>query len=197
MNTTGIRRPAATSCSCSSNPLSPPRWTSRTRQPGVRGLRQSRKSSADEYVLTWNPPASRRRRRARRSETSSSTTHTNCERSPSRDEAEANRPSLSSNANLEPVASPRHALLVPYGRADRPGRPGLGVGHGRRAVARQLDAEREPSVRVGLGQDAPPVRLNDRAADCQAHAEAARLGTDEPLERALELCGLRPDAGVT
>src|SRR4030095_880845 len=225
MTPTGTRRPAATRRSCSSNPLSPPRCTSRTRQPGVRvlehsrkssadenvlnwkrhapgtrrpgarWLEHSRKSSADENVLTWKPPAPRRRRSARRSETSSSMTQTSCERSSWRGAPEPNRPSPS-DRTLEPVASPRNALLVPYERADRPGRRSLGGDRRNRVLARKLDAEREPPIGIDFRGDPPPVRLHDRAADGQAHAEAARLGADEPLEHALQLRGLRTDAGV-
>src|SRR4029450_7419431 len=136
----GTRGPAPPRPSGTSTPLSPPRCTSRTRQPGVRVLEHSRKSSADENVLTWKPPAPRRRRSARRSETSSSMTQTSCERSSWRGAAEANRPSLSERT-LEPVASPRHALLVPYERADRPGRRSLGGDRRDRVLSRKLDAE--------------------------------------------------------
>src|SRR5262247_2178415 len=196
MNTTGMRRPAATRRSCSSNPLSPPRWTSSTKQPGVWGLRHSRKSSADEKVLTWKPPAPRRRRRALSSETSSSITHTSGERSSWRVEADADakRPSLP-GSTLAPVTPLRHALLVPYERVDWPGSRVLRVGRGR-AVARQLDTECEPAIGVGFRHDTAAVGLDDRAADGQAHAEAARLRADEALEHALELRRFRADAGV-
>src|SRR5262245_38261653 len=196
MNTTGMRRPAATRRSCSSNPLSPPRWTSRTKQPGVWGLWHSRKSSADAKVLTWKPPAPRRRRRALSSEASSSITHTSGERSSWRVEADADakRPSLP-GSTLEPVTPLRHALLVPYERVDWPGSRVLRVGRGR-AVARQLDTECEPAIGVGFRHDTAAVGLDDRAADGQAHAEAARLRADEALEHALELRRFRADAGV-
>src|SRR5262249_60636286 len=111
-----------------------------------RGWGQPRRPSADENVLTWKPPAWRRRRRARRRETSSSMTYTNGERSSSRDEAEATRPSLSPTARLERVSSPRHALLVPFERADRPGRRGLEVARSSRVAPPPPPAPRHPSV---------------------------------------------------
>src|SRR5262245_74884 len=107
---------------------------------------------------------------------SSSITHTSGERSSWWEEADADAKRFSlSSPTLELVTFPRHALLVPYERVDRPGSQGLRVGR-RRAVARQLDTECELAVGVGLRYDAPAVGFDDRVADRQVHAEIARFG---------------------
>ena len=56
--------------------------------------------------------------------------------------------------------------------------------------------ERDTPVGVGGRPDAPAVRLDDRAADRQAHAEALHLGAHEVLEDALEIPVLDADPRV-
>src|SRR5262247_2984434 len=53
--------------------------------------------------------------------------------------------------------------------------------------AGQLDMHRDPAIAPARHPDPAAVRLDDRPADRQSHAEPGRLGGDERLENPLAL----------
>ena len=63
-------------------------------------------------------------------------------------------------------------------------------------LGRQLDVSRDPPVGVAGHPDPSTVRVDDRPADRQPHAEPSGLGGDEGLEDALELRLLQAGAGI-
>src|SRR3989449_9835315 len=71
-------------------------------------------------------------------------------------------------------------------------RSGLGSG----SWPWDLDVHREAAVLVARGPDPSTVRLDDRAADRQAHAEPAGLAGDEAVEDAFQLRLLDPSPRV-
>src|SRR5262249_42071539 len=60
----------------------------------------------------------------------------------------------------------------------------------------QGEVERGAVARVRGGPEPPAVRFDDRAADREAHAHAARLGGEEGVEELIRFARVDADAGV-
>src|SRR5262249_40512927 len=63
-------------------------------------------------------------------------------------------------------------------------------------LARELDVHSEATIEIGRRPDAAVVRLHDRTADCETHAQAAGFAADESLEHPLQVRLFRADPAV-